>query len=67
VSGCLGPCDLVNVVCVITEKGQTWLGGLSEFRHYEMLADWVQETIDRNHPSIPLPESLQKFIFQRYS
>jgi hypothetical protein len=35
ISGCLGPCDLANVVCLVTPQGLIWLGGLTTQTHYQ--------------------------------
>ena len=34
ISGCLGPCSMNNVSILRTEQGQTWLGKLTEEKHY---------------------------------
>lgn len=54
ISGCLGPCDVPNVVLVTSAEGTQWLARISTRRQYEMLADWAEQskTADR---LLPLP------------
>jgi hypothetical protein len=42
VSGCLGPCDVPNVVQVITPEGTEWYGDLDKEAHYQALIDWAR-------------------------
>jgi hypothetical protein len=42
VSGCLGPCDLVNVVRISGDRDDVWLGNLSSVEDYLDLADWAE-------------------------
>ncbi|WP_052487862.1 (2Fe-2S) ferredoxin domain-containing protein [Gordoniibacillus kamchatkensis] len=65
ISGCLGPCDLVNVVCVMTQQGPVWLGGLTDFDHYAAIADWASAVMERG-ALLPLPEELMRFAFERF-
>jgi hypothetical protein len=44
VSGCLGPCDLVNVVRVSGEFDDFWLGNLRTFEDYLDLVDWAERS-----------------------
>ncbi len=36
ISGCLGPCDVPNVVTTSNETGTLWLGKISEFQQYDL-------------------------------
>ena len=40
VSGCVGPCDVPNVVVVNSESGSQWLGNLDDFNQYRSLVEW---------------------------
>ena len=42
ISGCLGPCELPNVVVLMTPEGITWLGKLAGDAHYDALIDWAR-------------------------
>ena len=66
VSGCLGPCDLHNVVLLMTEHGQTWLGGLERTADFEPLIDWARAVVEHG-PQAPLPESLARYRFERWN
>jgi hypothetical protein len=46
ISGCLGPCDLPNVVTISNENGTLWLGGFTEFEQYRALVDWASRSRD---------------------
>jgi cobaltochelatase CobN len=41
ISGCLGPCDLPNVVAVNSDAGSIWLGNLTDFNQYRSLLEWA--------------------------
>jgi hypothetical protein len=34
ISGCIGPCDLTNVVEATSKSGSIWLGNITEFSQY---------------------------------
>jgi hypothetical protein len=46
ISGCLGPCDVPNVVTISNETGTLWLGQISEFQQYQALVDWASRCKD---------------------
>ena len=41
ISGCVGPCDLPNVVVISSSSGTEWLGNISGFEHYRSLIEWA--------------------------
>lgn len=41
ISGCVGPCDVPNVVIVNSESGSQWLGNVTEFNQYRSLVEWA--------------------------
>ncbi len=55
ISGCLGPCDLPNVVTISNENGTLWLGGFTEFEQYRALVDWASQSRDAGE-LLPLPK-----------
>lgn len=62
ISGCLGPCDLSNVVSISSATDTVWLGTLREFRDYAALVEWI--TASRGAGRVlPLPEELSEFRF----
>jgi predicted metal-binding protein len=66
ISGCLGPCDAANVVCLMFNSGETvWLGGLTLDQQYQQLLEWAEQC----HSSgslLPAPPDLRKHIFRRF-
>jgi cobaltochelatase CobN len=65
ISGCLGPCDLPNVVAVLTETGQEWIGGLTQREHYEALVAWGR-ACGATRQVQPLPPVLAQHLFKRF-
>jgi len=65
ISGCLGPCDLTNVACILTPQGQLWLGGLTEEAQYQALYDWAAASAEAG-ACVELPERLKALAFDRY-
>jgi cobaltochelatase CobN len=69
VSGCLGPCDLPNVCCIITPQEQTWYGRLTTREDYAVLLDWARRVRDQTGPDgqlPPLPAELDHLRFERW-
>jgi len=44
IAGCMGPCDLNNVVRISGPVEDVWLGGVDRFQLYSSLADWASES-----------------------
>lgn len=65
ISGCLGPCDLTNVVSILTPHRQIWLGGLTQDLQYDALFVWAKESAKAGK-LVELPDSLQMLEFQRF-
>lgn len=64
-SGCLGPCDIANVVAILRPDGCTWLGGLSQDEQYCALLDWANKVAVESTLS-PLPAELEQHAFERF-
>jgi predicted metal-binding protein len=63
ISGCLGPCDVPNVVAILTAKeGMRWFGNLSEQWQYESLVEWATE-VKAAQAVLPLPAWLDAHAF----
>jgi cobaltochelatase CobN len=58
ISGCLGPCDIPNVVTISNEIGTQWLGGITEFNQYRALLDWAVSSRDAGE-LLPLPREFR--------
>ncbi len=65
VSGCLGPCDLPNVCCIVTPEEQTWYGRLTTKEDYGILLDWASRCRAQGG-LVPLPVELEHLRFQRW-
>ncbi len=65
ISGCLGPCDVVNVVSIASDRGTIWLGGLDSLDHFAALVEWAVR-VAASVQLLPLPASLQPHVFHRF-
>ena len=65
ISGCLGPCDVPNVILITSAEGTQWLAEISQRRQYEMLADWAEQSklADR---LLPLPREFDRHRLAAY-
>jgi len=59
ISGCLGPCDLPNVVTISNENGTQWFGEITEFEQYRDLVDWATRSKGAGE-LLPLPKEFQR-------
>jgi cobaltochelatase CobN len=46
ISGCVGSCDVPNVVVISSSSGTEWLGNISDFEQYRSLLDWAVQCRD---------------------
>ena len=44
ISGCLGPCDLVNVVRISCDGCDVWLGNIRTNEQYSDLVEWAERS-----------------------
>ena len=65
ISGCLGPCDLPNVVTISDESGTQWLGGITEFDQYLAIVDWVSRSRDAGE-LLPLPKEFRQHTLRPF-
>src|SRR5438128_6500048 len=65
VSGCLGPCDLPNVCCIVAEDEQAWYGRLTTREDYGVLLNWARRCKEQNRIQ-PLPGELEHLRFERW-
>jgi cobaltochelatase CobN len=65
ISGCLGPCDLPNVVAILTANGQQWIGPLNQREHYEALVQWGRACGAAKRVEPP-PAVLRERFFERF-
>jgi predicted metal-binding protein len=57
VSGCLGPCDVPNVVAIVTQGKTVWLGNISGQDQYQSLLDWASRSKNLSH-AVDIPDEL---------
>lgn len=65
ISGCLGPCDLANVVGVQTASSNLYLGGLTTDLEYEALLEWATRCTQSQQLE-PLPGLLSDRQFEQF-
>ena len=41
ISGCVGPCDVPNVVVITSSASEAWLGNIVKFDQYRSLLEWA--------------------------
>jgi hypothetical protein len=49
ISGCVGPCDVPNVVEIASEAGSQWLGNITDLNEYRSLVEWAAQSVDAGH------------------
>ncbi len=65
VSGCLGPCDVANVVLLITPRGTEWLGRVAGDAAYGHLIRWAR-ACQAAGALVPLPDVLAENHLRRF-
>ena len=58
ISGCVGPCDVPNVVVITSSSGTEWLGNFSNFEQYRSLLEWAVRCRDAGE-RLALPQDFQ--------
>ena len=58
ITGCLGPCDIPNVVEIVHREGTVWLGGITRQDEYQSLLDWALRSKEAGSLQ-ELPEDLR--------
>ena len=66
ISGCLGPCDMANVILVMTAAGTAWFGGIAEESVFEDVITWAQ-ACHAAGAVLPLPATLERHRFRRFA
>lgn len=65
ISGCLGPCDMANVVLVNFRGQSTWLHSINDPEDVTRIYDYVEEMLFADR-WLPPPDGLRQRHFQRY-
>ena len=63
ISGCLGPCDVPNVVEIVTQQKTVWLGEISRRDEYQSLLDWASRSKDSGH-AVEIPRELMPHLLE---
>lgn len=58
ISGCVGPCDVPNVVVITSSSGTEWLGNVDSFEQYRSLLEWAVRCRDADQ-MLTLPREFQ--------
>jgi cobaltochelatase CobN len=66
IAGCMGPCDLTNVVRISGPRGDVWLGSVDRFQLYSNLVDWASESVVAG-TLLPLPVEFAALRFGPFS
>jgi hypothetical protein len=59
ICGCLGPCDVPNVVKIDTPEETVWLGKIERFDQYREIVDWATQSKAAGR-LLPLPKDLHQ-------
>jgi hypothetical protein len=65
ISGCLGPCDMVNVVRLSGASDDVWLGHLRSLDDYLDLVNWAEQSKDAGTPA-PLTTRMKESRFDPF-
>lgn len=57
ISGCLGPCDVPNVVAIVSDTTTHWYGNVAGQHMYEEIVDWAAASVASGR-LVDLPKSL---------
>jgi hypothetical protein len=60
ISGCVGPCDVPNVVVIASSSGTEWLGNIVKFDQYRSLLEWAVRCRDAGE-MLTLPHEFHVF------
>jgi hypothetical protein len=66
ISGCLGPCDIPNIVTISDASGTQWLGEITEFAQYQAIVDWASRSRDAGE-LLPLPKEFRQHTLHPFS
>jgi hypothetical protein len=62
IAGCIGPCDLPNVLCITTGQGSTWIGNIDRHDQYQALLTWAIQS-KTSGTLAPLPREFRDKLF----
>ena len=65
ICGCLGPCDVPNVVKIDAPRESIWLGKIDRFEQYRDIVDWAEQS-KAGVRLLPLPKCLERHTFNPF-
>jgi hypothetical protein len=65
ISGCVGPCDVPNVVVITSSEGTQWFGGITERDEYQTLLVWASRSKDKG-VLLPPPDELRRHVLDPF-
>jgi hypothetical protein len=65
IAGCIGPCDVPNVLCITTGRGSTWIGNIDRHDHYQALLTWAVQSKAAGALA-PLPGEFRDKLFSPF-
>jgi hypothetical protein len=66
ISGCVGPCDVPNVVVITSARGTEWLGEITDFAQYQALLSWASRSRDEG-ALLSLPPDLRRHLLNPFT
>ena len=63
ISGCLGPCDVPNVIAIFLEGRTVWLGKITRRDQYQCLLDWATRCKNQGR-ALELPKELAAHMLE---
>ena len=65
ICGCLGPCDVPNVVKIDAPQETIWLGKIERFDQYRDIVEWAAQSKAAGR-LLPLPKGLEAHTFDPF-
>jgi len=65
ICGCLGPCDVPNVVKIDAPQETIWLGKIERFDQYRDIVEWAAHSKAAGR-LLPLPKGLEAHTFDPF-
>jgi len=65
ISGCLGPCEIPNVVAVVRPDRTEWFGLIDGDHYYASLLDWARASAAAGE-LLPVPSAFEPHRFERH-
>jgi cobaltochelatase CobN len=63
ISGCLGPCDVPNVVKIVSPTKIAWLGNIARKDQYQSLLDWASRSKNQGS-AVDIPAELLAHLLE---